>query len=228
MVMTDEFGLASAFILGLMGAPHCAGMCGGIVGALTMGCQPDVNGRKPVIVYILFYNLGRIISYVVAGALIAGISQFAANLVSLNHAQTILKVVAIIFMLFMGLYLGGWWTALGKLEKTGGHLWRFIEPVGRRFIPIRSVWTALAAGMVWGWLPCGLVYTGLIYSSSAGNSFYGGLLMLFFGLGTLPIMFSMGLAGMRLQRWLQLPRTRHLAGTLVICFAGYMFYQLWL
>jgi len=226
--MMDEFTLASAFILGLMGAPHCAGMCGGIVGALTLGCQPGIDGRKPVIVYMIMYNSGRIFSYTVAGLLVASVSHFATNLVSLNHAQTILKVVAIIFMLLLGLYLGGWWPVLSRLEKAGGWIWRFLEPLGRRFIPIRSMPTALIAGMVWGWLPCGLVYTALIYSASAGSAYKGGLLMLFFGLGTLPVMLGMGMAGMSLQKWLQQPRTRQMAGGLVIGFAGYMAYQLWL
>ena len=219
--MMEELTLISAFLLGLMGAPHCAGMCGGIMTALTLSTRASSDFRLT-----LFYNLGRISSYVIAGAILAGIAQAAMHLVALHQAQSILKWLAIVFMLLMGLYLAGWWGILTRFEQVGQSLWRYLEPLGRRFIPVSSPLTAWWLGMIWGWLPCGLVYTALIYSMTAGSALQGGLLMLAFALGTLPIMLSIGLLGQRLQHWLQKPVVRRLAGLLVIGFAVHMAYTL--
>ncbi len=222
----EEFTWISAFFLGLMGAPHCAGMCGGIVAALSLGSRPVMTSEGRHFSQVLAYNLGRISSYIVAGMLVGGLSALASNMIALHHAQLLLKSFAIVFMLFLGLYIGGWWTALTRLERLGGHLWRHLEPLGRRFIPVRNLPTAFMVGAVWGWLPCGLVYTGLIYSSTAGGAFEGGLLMLFFGLGTLPAMLIMGALGVRLQTLLQQIWLRRLSGALVIGFACYMAFSL--
>jgi len=220
----DEFTWVTAFILGLMGAPHCAGMCGGIVGALSAGCQPASHAVSQRLLFVLAYNLGRISSYVFAGMLIAGFASLAGNLIAVHHAQLYLQAVAALFMLLLGLYLGGWWPVLSALERMGGSFWRLIEPYGRRFIPIRSIPAAFVLGGIWGWLPCGLVYTGLIYSATAGGAIEGGVLMLAFGLGTLPAMFVLGAAGSSIQRYLQKNGVRRIAGGLVILFALHMGY----
>jgi len=224
----EELTWISAFLLGLMGAPHCAGMCGGIVAALSVGCRPDGlgSGSQQGIKTVWAYNLGRISSYVFAGMLMGGLSALASNMVAVHQAQLVLKSLAIVFMLFLGLYLGGWWSALNRLEKLGGNLWRYLEPLGRRFIPVRNLQSAFVIGVIWGWLPCGLVYTGLIYSTTAGSAIHGGILMLFFGLGTLPAMLLMGAAGTHLQAWLHQPWLRRLTGTLVIAFALTMLWAL--
>ncbi len=222
----QEFTWISAFFLGLMGAPHCAGMCGGIVGALSLASKPDLAGRRQDLLQVLAYNLGRIISYTLAGALVGAVAALATNMVALHNAQLVLQSLAIVFMLFLGLYIGGWWPLLTRLERMGSGIWRHLEPLGRRFIPVRNLGSAFAVGMVWGWLPCGLVYTALIYSASAGGAVPGGLLMLFFGLGTLPAMLLMGAAGVHLQKLLQQRWLRRLAGAVVIAFACYMAFSL--
>jgi len=223
-MMMDEVTWITAFLLGLMGAPHCAGMCGGIVGALSVGCQPAMNSSSQRLLFILAYNFGRVASYVIAGMLAGGIAALAVNLAVLHYAQQVFQFVAILFMLFLGLYLGGWWPVLNHLEKAGGMIWRLIEPYGRRFIPITSIRTAFLLGGIWGWLPCGLVYTGLIYSTTAGGAIEGGLIMLSFGAGTLPAMIVLGVAGSGMQGYLQKSWLRRIAGGLVILFALRMAY----
>lgn len=222
----EELTWISAFFLGLMGAPHCAGMCGGIVGALSMACRPDGFGSQQGLKTVWAYNLGRISSYMVAGMLMGGLSAWMDNLLAVNQAQMILKSLAIVFMLFLGLYLGGWWSVLNRVEKMGGSIWRHLEPLGRRFIPIKNLRSAFIIGGIWGWLPCGLVYTGLIYSATAGSAVQGGILMLFFGLGTLPAMLLMGAAGSRLQGWLHQRWLRNITGGLVIGFALTMLWSM--
>jgi len=227
-MMIDEFTWISAFILGLMGAPHCAGMCGGIVGALSAGCQPQVNAVSHRLFFVLAYNLGRISSYVVGGMLVGGVAALATNLVALHYAQLVFQAVTVLFMLLLGLYLGGWWSILARLESVAGKFWKLIEPYGRQFIPIKSLSAAFMLGGIWGWLPCGLVYTGLIYSATAGGAIEGGLLMLSFGAGTLPAMILLGAAGSSLQHYLQNIWVRRMAGGVIILFAlrmAYLFFQ---
>lgn len=209
----------AAFLIGLSGGAHCFGMCGGIVGALTLGLSPapthPLRARLP---YLLAYNIGRIASYMVAGALAGGMGVWAAHLLSIHHAQLGLQLLAGLFMILLGLYLAGWSVALGRLERAGGVLWRRIEPLGRRWLPVRAPAQALGIGVVWGWLPCGLVYSVLVWAVGAGGALEGALLLLGFGLGTLPALLALGTAATALAEFARRPAVRRLVGTLVVLF----------
>lgn len=218
-----QIDLASAFIVGLLGGVHCAGMCGGIVGALSLGAQ---DGRQ--LPLLLAYNVGRIASYTLAGALMGALGYFFSGLLPVQVAQRVLLTLAGLFLVLMGLYLGGWWSALARLEKAGGHLWRRIEPLGRGLLPVRNVRQGLLLGALWGWLPCGLVYSALVWTVSAGGALQGAALMLAFGLGTLPNLFLMGVAAQQLNRWIRHPMVRRLAGLLVIGFGILILSNAWL
>ncbi len=212
-----EINYLVAFTVGLFGGVHCVGMCGGIVGALSFGLPEQARGRFGALLpYLINYNLGRLLSYTLGGALLGGIGALAANMVALHQAQTLLQVIAGLFMVAMGLYLGGWWYGMSRLERLGGRAWRFIEPVGRRLLPVRRPRQAFLMGMVWGWLPCGLVYSALIWAISAGSAKEGALLLLSFGLGTLPNLMLMGLLAGQLTALLRRPGVMHLAGAMVI------------
>ena len=156
--MPTEITLVSAFLVGLLGSVHCLGMCGGIVGALTLGLEDSIR-RSPLRLfpYLAAYNLGRITSYAVAGALLGLASSSVIHVAPPEQARLIAKVISGGFMIALGLYLAGWWPGLVALERLGGKLWVRIEPFGRRFLPVNHPLKALALGLVWGWLPCGLV-----------------------------------------------------------------------
>jgi sulfite exporter TauE/SafE len=219
MMMPQEITLVAALLVGLFGSVHCIGMCGGIAGALTMGLSPDrrrsIGAALP---YVLAYNVGRIGSYTLAGAIAGLVGEHAANLFSLHNARTIGLVISALFLIALGLYLGGWWQVLSVLERAGTRLWRRIEPYGRRLLPVRNPAQALGLGAIWGWLPCGLVYATLAWSLTTGSAQQGALLMLAFGLGTLPMLLVLGTA----SRWLsELTRrlvVRRAVGALVIAF----------
>lgn len=217
-----EIDLIGAFIVGLLGGVHCVGMCGGIVGALSFGLPAE--RQMPLLVS---YNVGRIASYTVAGALMGALGFYFSGLLPVQHAQRVLQGIAGLFMVLLGLYLGGWWGVLSRLEKAGGLLWRRIEPLGRGLLPVRSSRHALLLGLLWGWLPCGLVYSALVWTVSAGGALEGGLLMLAFGLGTLPNLLLMGVAAARVQGWVRKPSTRAVAGALVIAFGIYQLFEAW-
>ncbi|MBD3610273.1 MAG: sulfite exporter TauE/SafE family protein [Gammaproteobacteria bacterium] len=224
--MPIDFSYATAFLVGFFGGVHCVGMCGGIVGALTFGLSPEKrkqwSGSFP---YILVYNLGRVLSYTIAGAVVAGISLLALDVFAIHQAQTVLKAVAGLFMLVLGFYLGGWWNGLLKIEKLGSRLWKYIEPLGRKLMPVQTLPQAFVLGMIWGWLPCGLVYSVLIFTLTATSIQDGALIMLSFGLGTLPTVISMGLMAAMLSAFVRQPWVRHVAGALVVLFGIMMLWQ---
>jgi sulfite exporter TauE/SafE len=218
-----EIDLLSAFVVGLLGGVHCAGMCGGIVGALSFGTGP---GRQWPI--LLAYNLGRIASYTLAGAVMGALGFYFSGLLPVQTAQRVLLTAAGIFLVLMGLYLAGWSGLLSRVEQAGGVLWRRIEPLGRGLLPVRSVGQGLALGALWGWLPCGLVYSALVWTVSSGGALQGASLMLAFGLGTLPNLLLMGVAANQLNRWVRHPLVRQMAGSLVVGFGAMLLYDAWM
>lgn len=214
--------LIAAFMVGLLGGTHCAGMCGGIVGALSTGLTDDLRKTRWRFVLVqLAYNVGRIGSYTLAGV-IAGAFAWRLGETGLLQGFPLGKLVAAIIMILFGIYLTGWWHSLLWLERAGGYVWRYIEPLGRRFMPVRSAGQALLLGMVWGWLPCGMVYAVLALALTSADVLSGGAIMLSFGVGTLPTMLVMGLAFTRYGRLVQKPGIRIAAGVSVMLLGVYM------
>lgn len=204
--------LASALIIGLLGGGHCLGMCGGLMGALTMAIPPEQRARR--LRLLLAYNLGRILSYACAGLLL-GLAGWA---VARTPFASALRVVAGLLLVVMGLYLAGWWSGLTRIEGLGRGLWKHIQPIASRLLPVASVPRALLLGTLWGWLPCGLVYSTLLWATSQGSAIDSALLMLAFGLGTLPVLLATGLAAERITALLRKRSVRVAGGVLVILF----------
>lgn len=204
--------LVSALILGLLGGGHCIGMCGGLMGALTLAIPPEQRARR--LRLLLAYNLGRILSYATAGLLIGLAGWAVAN----SPAAMAMRVVAGLLLVCMGLYLAGWWSGLTRIEALGRGLWRHIQPVAGRLLPVSTLPRALLLGALWGWLPCGLVYSTLLWSASQGSASDSALLMLAFGLGTWPVLLVTGLAAERLTALLRNRGIRITGSVLVMLF----------
>lgn len=208
--------LLAAFVFGLMGGAHCIGMCGGIMSALTFAVPPSMRHPARMGGLLLGYNLGRIMSYMTAGALVAGLG----TLISLSpHARLALQVVAAVMLMLMALYIANWWKGLLKVEAIGRRLWHHIEPIGRRLMPVVYLPQAFALGALWGWLPCGLVYSMLAWSLAIADPLQGALLMGAFGLGTLPALLATGLAARQLSHLIRHRATRSIAALTIISFA---------
>lgn len=219
--MTNEISLIAAFMTGLLGSLHCVGMCGGIVGALSMGLP--VNTRTNIwrlLPYQLLYNSGRILSYVIAGAMIAWLGAETTGQFG-PPGNSIGKWLSGLFMVALGFYIADWWQVLGILERAGNHIWKYLQPLGQHFLPITNPFQAFGLGLVWGWLPCGMVYAMLAFALSSQDSTQGAMIMLAFGLGTLPMLFLMGSAASRLGDFVRKPLVRQLAGTLILLFGLY-------
>lgn len=209
----NEFSLLSAFLIGIAGSVHCVAMCGGVVSALSFA----IPEQKPVLPYLLGYNLGRIISYTIAGAVTGYAGSIFANKAS--HGIQILQWLSALFLILMACYVGGWLNWLKKFEQLGGRLWKYIAPVSKRLIPFKHPIYALPYGFIWGWLPCGLVYSTLVWSLASGSMINGALSMLFFGLGTLPALITLGSLGNQIKSLLNKPLFKQAMAGLLVLFA---------
>ncbi len=217
--MTD-LSIASAFILGLLGSAHCFSMCGGIITALSSATdQQTIKISKSLnISKSLAYQIGRISSYTLIGLL--------AGLIGLELSQLsdkpILPIISAILLILMGFYMTRWWMALTYLEKAGSLLWKKINPLSKRLLPVNSLPKATLLGMLWGWLPCGLVYSALGYALATASPIKSALYMLFFGLGTLPATLSLGLASLKLKQLITSKAFQIVCGLILIGFGIYI------
>lgn len=209
-----DTGFLAVFLVGLLGGTHCMAMCGGIVGALTVGAPP---GRRhwPL---ALAYNLGRIASYALAGAVLGAVGQAGLLLEGALPVQMTLYVLANLMLVALGLYLFGVPQGLTFLERGGQKVWARLQPLTRRFLPATSAARALPLGMLWGFLPCGMVYSVLSMTLLTGSALRGAGLMLAFGLGTLPNLLAAGFLLRRFRDVVQGRAVRLAAGLLVAGF----------
>lgn len=204
--------LTAAFLLGLFSSAHCVGMCGGIMGALSMAIPTNAKARRRLI--LLSYNLGRIFSYALMGAIVGVFAQQITE----SGGAIWLRWLAGLLLIAMGLYLANWWRGLTYLEAGGRYLWAYLQPLGKALMPVDNTAKALALGGIWGWLPCGLVYSALAYAMAQGNAIGGGLIMLAFGVGTLPAVLATGFIAQELGRLLQRRQVRWSFALAVILF----------
>lgn len=199
-----------AFLMGLFGGAHCVVMCGGVSTLLCAG------GQKPSR-FSLTYNAGRVASYALFG-LAAGVIGGVPFGLPLDVIRFAFRALAAVCLLSVGLHLAGFPSFVRSLESLGAPLWRRLGPTLRRLLPLRSPWQAFAAGSLWAFMPCGLLYGALALAAGAGSPVGGATTMASFGLGTLPIMLSVGVMG----RWIAVasarPWVRRLAGLVVLGF----------
>jgi sulfite exporter TauE/SafE len=170
---------------------------------------------------VLAYNSGRIASYMAAGALAGGLAGGAeqlAPMLKLASLQLAFYWLANLMLAALGLYLMDAWRGLLRVEAAGQFLWRRLAPLAKRLLPMDSVPKALVLGALWGWLPCGMVYSVLLTALMSGSAVSGAAVMLAFGLGTLPMLFGLGMAGGRLRGLAQRPGVRRVCGLLVLAF----------
>ena len=205
----------AVFLTGLLGGVHCAGMCGGIVGALS---GPAGSRRLS---HHLAYNLARVTSYAAAGALAGTLGGLGLLLDGVLPVQLALYILANVMLVAMGLYLTGVSNIATVTERVGLVLWRRLHPLTRHLLPADTLPRALGLGLLWGWLPCGLVYAILATALLSGNPWDGAAIMVAFGLGTVPNLLLAGFAMRRFSAGLQVRPVRIAAGSLVLAFGIY-------
>jgi len=225
--------LFSAFIIGLLGSGHCIAMCGGITTMLTSALpiskeqQIPVNNqsspikasRKAILVFC--YNLGRIASYSFIGGIVGFTGSIAAKNIGMPLAG--LRMFSAVFVILLGLYLGQWLMWLNRIEALGKKLWQYISPLANNAIPVDSPIKALSLGAIWGWLPCGLVYSTLTWALASGDMITGASIMFFFGLGTLPALLTLSIGFSSIKNNLVKPAFRKTMALVLISFGIYSF-----
>jgi sulfite exporter TauE/SafE len=206
----------TAFLLGLFSTVHCLAMCGSVIGALTLSLPIEVReSQRKMLPYVFNYNLGRILSYTMAGAIVGLLSSPLASI----DGHTVLRYLSIIVMISMGLYLAGWFPKFAKMERIGAPIWRWLQPIGQKLLPVKAFSQAFWLGVVWGWLPCGLVYAALAVAATVGEPVQASLVMLSFGLGTLPAVMSAGLFTGLVASLARAKHMRKVAGVSIIVMA---------
>jgi len=215
--------LLTAIVIGLVGSGHCLGMCSGIASAITFA-EKTKQTRISSALAVVLYNIGRVSSYTIAGFIVAGSGGALIVLIAGKDALIYLRIFAAILMLFLALYISKIWFGLSKIEYAGQVIWRFIKPMAQYFIPLKHPLLAFPLGFLWGWLPCGLVYSTLALAASSGSAQNGALFMLGFGLGTLPSMLSVGTISHQLKYYLNHYLFRYGSGLLLLVFAIQTFY----
>lgn len=211
--------VVSALLMGLLGSTHCVVMCGGVVAmtcsALPLARRGSLRSQLP---YVLAYNAGRIASYAAAGAVAGVLGASLGAFGAVSQALLGLRFAAGLLMIAVGFYLAGWGGALRWAERVGEPVWRRVVPLARKLVPVRSPGQALALGLLWGWMPCGLVYAALAASLTSGSVLGGATTMAAFGLGTLPTLVAMGSATALLTRVARNRRMRVAAAVVVAAF----------
>lgn len=216
--MGEELYLSysSAFLIGLLGSTHCLSMCGGISASLSMALPVGRGFRLRQTLMLLAFNGGRIGSYALIAALIALLSTSAAA----HWAQLgpLLRTLAGILLILMGLSMGQWWQGIRYVERIGAPIWKRLSPFTQRVLPVHHFHQALALGALWGWLPCGLIYSTLGWAALQPTVGSAAATMLFFGLGTLPSMLATGYAATWIRKLREQKHFRQIAGLLLIGF----------
>ena len=217
--MSNELwlNLLAALSIGFLGSSHCLVMCGGIASALQLS-MPQSSLVKQLRLQLLL-SVGRITTYSLLGALTGAFGT--AVLLKLGISLFWLRAVAGLLLLMMALYVARLWFALTAFERIGSVLWRQIQPIAKALLPLNSSRKALAYGLCWGFLPCGLVYSSLGWSLASGSASQGALLMLFFGLGTLPAMLAVGSFARQLSQFKNRPWVRNIAALLLATYGLY-------
>lgn len=230
--MLDQTVIAAAgagLFAGAMGGAHCAAMCGGIAGAIPVRPASGLAAAPPrsatgAFARNLAFNAGRIVSYTVAGALAGTVSSAALVMHDAMVLRQLLFAAANLMLIALGLYLAGLWDGVTALERGGAVLWRRIQPLAAGLLRSTSLRHTLVLGALWGWIPCGLVYSMLVTALASASTANGALIMFAFGLGTLPNLLAIGWAAGHAGKYLRFPALRIAAGLVV---AGFGALGLW-
>ena len=195
-----ELLLTTALLGGLLSSSHCIGMCGGI--ATALGSEAKLQRVR--LWLPMLYGFGRIVSYGAAGAVVGTAGGVTGWALDPDHRGEYLRVGAAVVVVLIGLRVASGGTGafrwLRAPEQWGARAWRRLSPGIIRRLPMGAVPRALTMGLLWGWIPCGLVYSTLLAAAVAGTPLRGAATMLAFGLGTLPATTGFAYLGRQLRQ----------------------------
>lgn len=210
----DLLTLTAAFLGGLMGSVHCLAMCGGIATGLGAASGAGVAAR-PAWNAAATLNAGRVAGYALAGALAGALGLGLQRIAGFIDLQLPLRVALGVVLMAVALRVAGVGDRWNALNRIGAPLWRRLQPLQRRLLPAHTPMRRIALGVLWGWLPCGLSGSLLLVAWLEAHALHGALVMLAFGLGTLPVMVPLTYSGTRLDRGVARARNRRVAAAVI-------------
>lgn len=224
-----DTSIGTAFLVGLLGGVHCAGMCGGIVAAMSgpttiaprrttimiRAAAPEAN----TLAGTSAYNLGRLVTYAAGGAVVGSLGSIANLAATLLPVQQIAFVMMNLVLLVLGLRHMGALRTLGVLDTTGNGVWRRLQPLAARSLGANTLPRKFAAGLVWGWVPCAMVYGMLLAALASRSPSHGAALMATFWLGTLPNLLGLAWVATRSRNLFRSAHARLAGGALIVVFA---------
>lgn len=222
-----QSALIGAFLAGLLGGMHCLAMCGGWIA--IAGRQSATSPLLPAAVVRWRQGLsqaGRVSTYVVLGAL-AGAAGGAAFALALAPVERGLYVAANLLLLGLAVSIALRGVTVVPLERAGLALFRRLLPLVARITRTDGWLSSYVLGVIWGLTPCALIYSVLPVALLAGSAGDGALVMLAFGVGTLPNLLAAGWLMGRMQRWLDHATLRYGAAAIVGAFALLGLYRAW-
>ena len=204
--------ISAALLTGLLGSAHCLGMCAGISGLFAVNAEISTLRRQ--LPMAIAYNAGRVLTYALLGAIVA---TFGGILVDARPtlARPILLITGTVIIL-IGLQVAFNWRLLNPLERMGAVLWQKLAPVAKHFVPVTSVPRAMGLGLLWGWLPCGLVYSVLLIAATSAAPLAGATTMVAFGIGTMPAMVLTGVGAAQLSAFMRRRAARLGLGLVIV------------
>ncbi len=211
--MTGGLTLGAALMLGFAASGHCLAMCGGISAALGIATAKRADGR-PRALLLVAYQIGRMLSYAIAGGLIGGVLGFIVGWLDIDAVRQGLRVVSAAALVAAA------FVAFGALRDPGSRIgklvWPRLAPFGRRLLPVTSVARAFGFGMVWGWMPCGFAYTVMVIAALEHDALRSAATMLAFGVGTAPAMIAVAFGARRAARFAAGNAGKRVAGSVLI------------
>jgi uncharacterized protein len=206
--------LSAALVSGAVGSVHCLAMCGGLTAALGMRSRSGGDALRDAVLY----QCGRLGGYGLAGALFGLLGASLIGALNLPLLAAVARVGAGVLLILAALKVLCGWNLLAFVERLGARYWKALQPVARRALSTSGVTRTLLLGLLWGWLPCGLVYSMLMFAALSGHPGQGAAIMVAFGLGTMPAMLTSGAFAIQLGQWIRQRGTRQLGGVLLLLF----------
>jgi sulfite exporter TauE/SafE len=218
--LCNPLTLSAAFLMGLAGSVHCVAMCGGIAGALGMRTR-GLAGPAKASLHAATYQLGRLTSYSLAGAFVGASGGLVRTMFDVDRVAIVARVATGLVVIGVATGILFNWRPLAPLERLGGRLWGRAAPLARK-LPSSGLTGALLLGMLWGWLPCGFVYSMLLFAALSGSAAQAAAMMLCFGLGTAPAVFGASMLSARVWRVSVAYGVNKAAGWLLLGFGALM------